>query len=60
MEKKNDGCRRYCLRIPNEHFERFQRLYSGCLPQFLIRCVIRAYRSSDFFEDVFFGIRKGD
>lgn len=56
----SDGCRRYCLRISDEHFEKFQRLYAGKLSQFLIRCVVRAYRSRDFFEDVYFGIRKDD
>lgn len=55
-----DGCRRYCLRIRDDYFERYQRLYKGTLSQFLIRCVVRASRSREFFDDVFFGVRSDD
>lgn len=55
-----DGCRRYCLRIRDEYFERFQRLHRGTLSQFLLRCIVRACRSTEFFDDVYFGVRSDD
>lgn len=40
--------------IPSDMYERFIRLYKGCLTRFITNCVKRALNDKNFFSSIFF------
>lgn len=40
--------------IPNDLFDRFNQMYTGCRAVFLRMAIIRAINDKQFFQDVFF------
>lgn len=47
-------CKRITIRVNKETWTTFENKYTALLSAFLRRCILRAIRSKEFFDDVYF------